>query len=266
MRSLWKRWVALLVFVIVLAVAFVNLGEWQLRRLDEKQQRNATIIANQARPPAPFEAVFGRPITDDDQWQRVTVEGTYDPAHQFQVRYRFNNRTPGFEVVTPLRVASGQTVLVDRGFIEVPRGQAIPDAAPPPPAGKVIVTGHVRRSEIGKPKAVDPVNNQVRLVNAPAIGKALPYPIVDGYLSLTESQPAQQGAFVPVALPELSEGPHFWYAVQWFLFTAIGLVGLVVFIRGDLVERRKLRAAAAARRDDRGSNDTGSDDTDDTKG
>lgn len=245
MSRLWKRWVALLVFVAVLAVAFVNLGEWQLRRLDEKRQRNATVVANQAKPPAPLETVFTRPITDADQWQRVTVRGTYDAAHQFQVRYRYNDGNSGFEVVTPLRTTTGATVLVDRGFIGVPGGQTIPDVLPAPPGGEVSVLGHVRRDEVGKPAAVDPVNGQVRLVNAPAIARTLPYPVLDGYVSLTESTPAQQGGFVPLALPELTEGPHFWYAVQWFLFTVIGVVGLVVFIRGDLVERRRAREARA---------------------
>ena len=46
------------------------------------------------------------------------------------------------------------------------------------------------------------------------------------------------GGFQPVALPEISDGPHFWYAVQWFMFTGIGALGVFVFIRGDLRERR----------------------------
>ena len=64
-------------------------------------------------------------------------------------------------------------------------------------------------------------------------------------LRLLEITPAQDGPFVPVVTPTLDEGPHFWYAVQWFMFTGIALTGLVVFIRGDIVARRKLRAAKA---------------------
>ena len=44
--------------------------------------------------------------------------------------------------------------------------------------------------------------------------------------------PPQPGGFVPVAVPELSSGPHFWYAMQWFMFAGIGIFGIVVFIRG----------------------------------
>lgn len=245
MSRLWKRWVALILFGAVLAVAFVSLGRWQLNRLEEKRHRNAAIVANQARPPVDFSVVFGRTITEDDQWQRVTVRGTYDAAHQYQVRYRYDGGAPGFEVVTPLRSTGGSTVLVDRGFIDVPSGRTIPDTLPAPPSGEVSVVGFVRRSEVGKPAAINPVNNQVRLVNAGAIGRTLPYPVVDGYVSLTDSTPPQEGGFRPVALPELTEGPHLSYAVQWFLFTVIGVVGMGVLIRGDIRERRKARAAVA---------------------
>lgn len=249
MSRIWKRGIALALFVIVLGVAFVNLGQWQLDRLDQRQARNETILANEAAPPKPYAQVFGPAITDDDQWQRVVLTGTFDAAHQFQVRYRYNDGRPGYEVVTPLRTATGDTVLVDRGFIMVPGGQQIPETLPPPPPGEVTVMGHVRRNENGKPQAINPVNNQVRLVNAPAIATALPYPVMDGWVAALEVNPAQQAEFETLALPEISDGPHFWYAMQWFLFAVIGVTGLVVFIRGDLKERRARRQAETATAD-----------------
>lgn len=244
-RRLWLRWTALLVFVVIVVVAFIQLGEWQLRRLDERRATNATVAANAAAAPRPHTEVFTHPITDADQWQRVTLTGTFDADHQFQVRYRTNDDVSSFEVVTPLRTDAGDTVLIDRGYIEVPQGSKIPDVLPAPPAGEVTVTGHVRRSERGKPKAIDPVNGTVRLVNAPAIGATLPYPVRDGYVGALEMTPAQQGDFHPVPLPDSSEGPHLSYALQWFFFTTIAVAGLVVFIRGDLIERRKERERAA---------------------
>ena len=61
----------------------------------------------------------------------------------------------------------------------------------------------------------------MRLINSDAIAATLPYPIANGYIGLLDV-PARAGkaAFEPIQLPELSEGPHFWYAVQWFMFTA----------------------------------------------
>lgn len=245
MRRLWLRWALLIVFVALLGVAFVSLGNWQLDRLAQRKERNATTITNEQKPVQPYEQVFTHPITDADQWQRVQARGTFDADHQFVVRYRSNGGADGYEVLTPLRTASG-AVLVDRGFIPLERGTRIPSVAPAPPSGEVTVVGHVRRNERGRRAATAPAGNQVRLINSDAIAVTLPYEIDSGYIGLLTVQPEQQGGFQPIQLPDLSEGPHFWYAVQWFLFTAIGVAGIVVFIRGDLRARREEREDAVA--------------------
>ena len=237
MRRLWVRWALLIAFVAALGTAFVNLGEWQLDRLHQRRDRNITTVRNEQQPVRPWNEVFTRTLTDADAWQRVSATGTFDADHQLVVRYRSSGDTDGYEVVTPLRTATG-TVLVDRGIVPVSTGGQIPTAAPPPPAGEVTVVGHVRRDEEGRRSATVPVNGSIRLVNAPAIGATLPYPVADGYVGLLSVDPAQTGGFAPVETPEISDGPHFWYAVQWFMFTGIGVLGIVVFIRGDLRERR----------------------------
>ena len=244
MRRLWLRWTLLIVFVVVLGAVFVNLGEWQLDRLAQRKERNATTITNEQKPVQPYEQVFTRPITDADQWQRVEARGTFDAEHQYVVRYRNNGGADGYEVVTPLRTATG-VVLVDRGFIPLAHGTRIPSVAPAPPTGEVTVIGHVRRDEKGRRAATTPVNNQMRLINSNAIAGTLPYPITSGYIGLLTVEPQQEGGFQPIQLPELSEGPHFWYAVQWFMFTAVALAGIVVFIRSDLRARREERDDAA---------------------
>jgi cytochrome oxidase assembly protein ShyY1 len=103
------------------------------------------------------------------------------------------------------------------------------------------LVGHVRRSEKGRRAATTPVGNQMRLINSDAIAATLPYDIESGYIGLITVQPEQHGGFQPIQLPELSDGPHFWYAVQWFMFTTIAVAGIVVFIRGDLQARREER-------------------------
>lgn len=228
----------LALFVALLGTACVLLGRWQLARLDERRERNAVVVANESAPVVPWDSVFGGPVTEADQWQRVEVRGTFDPDHQFLIRFRSLDRAPGIEVVTPLRTTDGRWLLVDRGFLPVPRGTAIPDSAPPAPTGEVTVVGHVRSNEQGRSGAVTPVDGRARLVNAPALGAALPYPVVDGYLGALEVRPAQTGDFRAIPTPQLDEGPHFWYAVQWFMFASLGLAGLAVFVRADLRDRR----------------------------
>lgn len=243
MRRLWVRWALLAAAVAVLATAFVRLGDWQLDRLEQRRVRNAATVSNEAAPVRPYAEVFTRPLTDADQWQRVEARGFFDASHQFVVRYRTNGDDHGYEVVTPLRTASG-AVLVDRGFVPLPRSVPPPATAPPPPAGEVTVIGHVRRSEQGRRGAVEPAGGQVRLINSAALGATLPYPVADGYIGLLSVDPPQSGDFEPVAVPEVSEGPHFWYAVQWFMFAAFGVAGIVVFVRSDLRARRAVREDA----------------------
>jgi len=245
LRRLWLRWILLILFVAVLGTVMVNLGEWQIDRLHQRQARNATTVANERAPIRPYSQVFTKTITDADAWQRVEAVGTLDAEHQFIVRYRSIGDQNGYQVVVPLQTATG-AVLIDRGFVPLPGGQPIPTAAPPVPRGQVRVVGYVQRSEQGRRGAIVPNGNQVRLINSGALQQSIPYPIADGYISTISMDPPQSGGFGPLDLPEISNGPHFWYAVQWFMFTGIALLGIFVFIRGDLRDRRRAREAAAA--------------------
>ncbi len=242
MQRLWVRWTLLIVFVAVLGAVFINLGGWQLDRLAQRKARNTTTVANEQQPVRPVSEVFTHPIGEADQWQRVEARGTFDGEHQFIARYRSAGDLEGYEVVTPLRTSTG-VVLVDRGLLTLPRGVQIPTSAPAPPTGEVTVVGHTRRNEQGRRAAITPVNQQLRLINSDAIAGTLPYPIMNGYIGLLTITPAQEGDFRPIPLPEISDGPHFWYAVQWFMFTGIGIAGIIVFIRGDLRARRESASA-----------------------
>lgn len=244
-RRLWFRWAAMGVAVVCLAVAFVNLGRWQLDRLQQRRDNNGVVVAHESAAIVDWRTVFTRPLTDADQWQRVRVQGTFDPEHSYVVRYRSNGDQTGWEIVTPLRTADGN-VLVSRGFAARPSAQDFPRTAPPPPAGEVTVVGYVRRDEQGGTDAITPVDGQMRLINSVAVAGTLPYPLVNGYIGATELSPAVSDGLVAVNPPELTEGNHFSYALQWFSFALIAGVGLVVLIRSDLRDRRKARQVAAA--------------------
>lgn len=234
----WKRWVGLVIFAAVLVACFIRLGEWQLDRRETKHERNAVIVAQQQAPVASFGETFGGTITPDRQYRRVSVQGTFDPDHQLQVRYRSNEGNSGYEVVVPLRTSTGEWLLVDRGFGRRPSSGPLPDPSsiPAPPTGLVTVEGYVMASESGPQNAALPTGGSVRLIDSAEIAAWSGLPLVDGYLSTTALTPAQDGGLVPVALPELSEGPHMSYALQWFSFALIGIVGTFILIGKDTRE------------------------------
>lgn len=249
MRRLWLRWLLLTLFVVALGVTFFNLGQWQLDRLDQRRDRNASAAQHESAPVLGFEAVFTREIADSDQWQRVTVTGTFDAAHQLQVRYRSSGEATGWELVTPLVATNGQVILVNRGFVQRPAAQDFPKALPAPPAGQVTVVGYVRRNEQGRDNAMTPTEGTVRLINSDAISVWLGRPLLNGYIGLITVTPPQSAELQPIGPPEPTEGPHLSYALQWFAFTAIAGFGLFVLIRNDIVDRRKAAARAAAEAD-----------------
>lgn len=249
MKSLWVRWVLLAVFVAALATTFVNLGMWQLDRLDQRRDRNATVVAHESAPVVPYDQVFNRVITEQDQWQRVQVTGTFDATHQLLVRYRSNDQATGWEAVTPLRTREGTTVLVSRGFVPRTKGTDFPQAAPPPPSGTVTIVGHVRRNEQGKDTATVPNQGTIRLINSDRIGEWMGEDLLNGYIGLLTIDPPQSGEFIPVEHQDLTEGPHLSYAVQWFAFTAIAGFGLVVLIRNDVRDKKKAERRSAAGRE-----------------
>jgi len=235
-RRLLPRWIALALVVTGLVIAFVNLGQWQLGRLEQRRERNEAVAGHENAPVVDYRQVFGRPITEADQWQRVTVTGRYDAGHQFVAAYRANGgASSGYEVVTPLLTTAGDHLIVSRGWAERPIDSGFPTTAPAPPPGEVTVVGYVRRNEQGS--GTVPQDGQIRLINAIDLAAALPWPVLDGYLGALETTPADSSGLVGVHPPELTEGNHFSYALQWFAFSAMAAAGLVLLIRSDLRNR-----------------------------
>src|SRR5699024_9265826 len=120
------RWLGLAVFALILGIVFIQLGQWQLRRLDERRENNAAVRQAERSPVVDWQQYFTRPLTDADEWHRVRISGHYLTDQQYVVRFRNNGDARGYEVVTPLRAEDGTVVLVNRGFGDVPQGQPMP--------------------------------------------------------------------------------------------------------------------------------------------
>jgi cytochrome oxidase assembly protein ShyY1 len=67
-------------------------------------------------------------------------------------------------------------------------------------------------------------------LNRPELQKLFPYPIANYYVVLTDSGTSAHAPPRVEAAP-LDEGPHRNYAIQWFSFAAISIIGLVIFLR-----------------------------------
>jgi cytochrome oxidase assembly protein ShyY1 len=237
-----SRWIGSALVIVILAGACVQLGRWQLHRLDERKARNEVTRSNLAAPPAPLTEIVGADhvIGEQHDWRTATVTGRYDASKQIVVRYRNVNDRPGFEIVTPLVLPDGTALLVDRGFLARQGGELAPATSPSVPTGEVTVTGRLRRSEHGgHTSGGTPVDGTARLINGPDYAKTLGLKLYDGYLATDRQEPPADPAFGKFPGPEIDDGPHFFYALQWFFFALLALGGLFYFSRQDLRDKDK---------------------------
>jgi cytochrome oxidase assembly protein ShyY1 len=222
-----RRWLLFLVTVLVLAYACLLLGRWQWHRLESKKTNNAIIRANEDAAPLPVAQVLkeGRDPDPTQQYAVVTATGTYDVGKTIIIRYQTDDHgQPGVDVVVPLVTADGTALLVDRGWMATTnQGLTDPSQVPAPPSGTVTVTGSVRQDAGGSSTQV--VNGSARAVSSARIQPAIGIPVYCGFVDLKTETPAPTTPLEPAGLPDLSNGPHFFYALQWWFFGLLALFG-----------------------------------------
>jgi cytochrome oxidase assembly protein ShyY1 len=220
-----RRWVLFALTVTALVAGTIWLGNWQFDRLTERKADNAVVRANEDKDPAPVAEVLsaGRPVVDSDEWRLVEATGTYAAEDMVVVRYRTRDGLSGVDVVVPLVTGDGTALLVDRGWVETdPSGTERGDI-PEPPGGEVTVTGWVRADGTGDSTAVS--DQSTRAVSSREIGAALGRPVYGGFVELEAEDGDPADGLEPVELPELNNGPHFFYGLQWWFFGVLAVFG-----------------------------------------
>lgn len=220
-----RRWILFAVAVGILGYGTVWLGQWQFDRLDERKSSNDVVRTNERLAPAPAAEILGSggEISPDDEWRLVSATGTYAVEDTVVIRYRSRDGIPGVDAVVPLVTADGTSLLVDRGFWASQSRAVEPSELPAPPPGAVEVTGWVRVDGTGDSTQVD--DNSARAISSVAIGEALDRPVYSGFVELASENPGPAQALTPVELPELNNGPHFFYGLQWWFFGLLAIFG-----------------------------------------
>jgi cytochrome oxidase assembly protein ShyY1 len=219
------RWVVFLVVVMALAWVAWLLGQWQFSRLEDRQERNSIIKQNEEQGASPLLEVMavGQPVKREDEWRVVEASGTYAVDDTVIVRYRTRDGAPGVDVVVPFELSDGTSVLVDRGWYATENRGATSEDVPAPPPGEVEISGWVRQDAVGSSTAVS--DHSTRAVSSTEIGPAIDRELVGGFVDLRSESPEPADALMPVELPVLDEGPHFFYGLQWWFFGALAIFG-----------------------------------------
>ena len=211
------RWIAGHLLAVITVIAFVNLGFWQLRRHEEKADLRDAVAAAQALPPIPItEAPEG-------SYRRVSATGTFDGSLQTKV-LRSQGGASGYHVITPFLFDEGLAVLVDRGWISL-------DTEMPAPFAQVTeIEGTLWPAEEGS-SIPDSLSPAVRRIDPEIPAAFADYEFLGEYLLLTGFGYEGQNAPILPDPPEVSLGPHMGYALQWFAFTLVVLIGYPILLR-----------------------------------
>lgn len=201
---------------MVVAAVCVRLGVWQLDRLAERRAWNGQVAARLAAPPLTLASGLAAVPAESLAHRRVEARGVFAFGDQRLEPNRSLRGLPGVYVVTPLRFADGTGVLVQRGFAAAPDAMTV-DAARLVEPESTVVEG-VLVSATGR-LAVRP--------ESVAVG----YPLLPLVVRRTARPPGMPGGLAVVEPPPLDAGPHLSYAIQWFAFAIIGLVGGVLLAR-----------------------------------
>lgn len=220
-----RRWALFALAVVLAAYGAWWLGEWQFGRLHDKKAENAVIRANEDKDPAPVADVLSPGVSpsEEQEWRIISASGTYDVANTVVVRYRTREGEAGVDAVVPLVTADGTALLVDRGWLATDPSGSDRGVVPDPPAGTVEVTGWVRDNGTGDSTRVDDLST--RSINSEAIGSATGLTTYGGFVELRSESPPATTKLEPVELPELDNGPHFFYGLQWWFFGVLAVFG-----------------------------------------
>lgn len=238
-----RRTIAFLVFALAVAAVCVRLGLWQLDRRAERRAFNAAIVDKLGAAPVAWRAHEHGDA--DDRWTRVTLTGVADYARERVLASRTRDGSPGVHLLTPLRpLDGGDAVLVNRGWVYAPDGMSV-DPARWREGDTLTVTGYVGAfasapgAAMANPRGGTPL---LRQLDRDLVARALPYPLARVPVLATEARatPPHAGEHpARLPLPTIDEGPHLGYAIQWFAFAAIAVVGVtVIALRGARGEGR----------------------------
>lgn len=233
------RWIFLLVLAVGLGSLFIRLGFWQWHKYHARAAQNAATIAGQEAGPVPLETLLSDgPAGGGGAFRRVTITGRYDIAHDLVIYGRTRNGQPGNEVLTPLVLADGRIIIINRGWIPFQGGKPNLSISRPP-SGIVQLTGVLEPSETTGTAMPPDGLTQVAFIDLGELSSWIGQPVLPYWVHLQTQTPPQASYPYTVPLPALDGGPYFGYALQWWFFATVAFFGYPFLLGRELREGRE---------------------------
>jgi len=221
------RWIILTFLLAILIYLFIELSGWQFDRYHQRIDRNKDFVTAIGGAPISIENVSQ--MSNLKQWGKVSLSGEYLDAESKLVRKRYLKNSLGFWVLTPFRLANNEIVLVNRGWIPSASSSKSEISIPMSPTQQVLLEGYLQPMEKFKENPADLPSNQINDINVEKF-KINIYP--NFYVQVSKSSPAEKDIGI-IYLPEVSNGPHLSYAIQWILFALLLPIGWYVLLKNE---------------------------------
>jgi cytochrome oxidase assembly protein ShyY1 len=230
LRPKWLGFHLLCIFGVVL---MVYLSLWQFHRLDERKTFNSEV-----RERSSLDVVDVRTLDTSDpeavEWRSAGAKGTYLANEQVLIVNRSQGGFAGMNVLTPLLLDDGRAIIINRGFIAL-------NATPPlAPQGVVKVVGVLRSTDkrtTGQAREASGELTEFFRLDIDRLQQQIDPELLNVALVAEVSEPADDSILLPVSPPELSEGSHLSYAIQWLIFSVAVIVGWVLAVRKSIASR-----------------------------
>jgi surfeit locus 1 family protein len=213
--------------LVALAI-LIGLGTWQLQRRDEKHAMLAQIEARRTMTAVPVELIL--PVGDYAMYRPATATGTFThdaEAYVSEARTDTGPTRPGVRVMTPFQLTSGDTILVDRGWVPEERRDPA-TRAEGQVSGVITIEGSFRRSAPGS-AFTPPPDTRTRTWyrrNAPDIARALGLQLRTPLVF--EAAGRVNGGPEPLPTAVRIPDNHLNYALTWY---ALAIVLVLVYLR-----------------------------------
>jgi cytochrome oxidase assembly protein ShyY1 len=225
--------------------AFQALSNWQWHRLQDRQVVNAEIQAQINREPVPItdliiEVEGAQAVPAGSQWRTVELTGVWLQDGQVLVRKKSLESDLGLWVVTPLQLADGAIVMINRGWTAAANSAIDSPVVSDVPVGTIEVLGRLRDvAERTKPAPTDLPEGQVdRIVPTEIVDS--PDTLTNAYVEMTASRPESRTSEIrSLPAPEVTEGAHRSYAIQWIFFEIMTVIGWIILVRNEVKEQSK---------------------------
>jgi surfeit locus 1 family protein len=237
LKMFQRKWLLLTLLVFAGTAVCIRLGIWQLDRLEQRRAFNAQFESARAQPVLDLNQEQPENITEME-WRPVNVTGEYDFANQVAIRNQYYGSEYGYHLLTPL-VFNDEAVFIDRGWVPAEGNAAPSDWRKYDERGAVSVSGQIRLGQAkpaigGVADSLPEDGSKLEVWNNADISKIaaqMPYPVLPVYIQ-PNPDPGDTEPPIPFQpIVEITEGPHFGYALQWFTFATILFLGYPFFLR-----------------------------------